>query len=97
MSEYWPFVIIGLTTGSIYGLAAIGLVLTYRTSGIFNFAHGSIATVSALLFFLMFEAHAWPWWLAMLDAGAHAATKRRARQAIADAVRAAVDSEYPAG
>ena len=68
MSEYWPFVVIGLTTGSIYGLAAVGLVLTYRTSGIFNFAHGSIATVGAVLFFLMFEAHDWPWWLAFLDA-----------------------------
>ncbi|MDQ1515201.1 MAG: hypothetical protein QOE80_1031, partial [Actinomycetota bacterium] len=41
MSNFWPFVIAGLTTGSLYGLAAMGLVLTYKTSGIFNFAHGA--------------------------------------------------------
>ena len=35
-----PFIVIGLTTGSVYGLAGTGLVLTYKTSGIFNFAHG---------------------------------------------------------
>jgi len=29
VSDFWPFVIAGLTTGSLYGLAAMGLVLTY--------------------------------------------------------------------
>ena len=43
MSELVPFVVIGLASGSLYGLAGLGLVLTYRTSGIFNFAHGAIA------------------------------------------------------
>src|SRR5581483_10259391 len=36
-----------------YGLAGVGLVLTYKTSGIFNFAHGSIATVAAFTFFAL--------------------------------------------
>ena len=38
-----PFIIGGLTTGSVYGLAAVGLVLTYKTSGVLNFAHGALA------------------------------------------------------
>ena len=38
MSDLLPFLIVGLTTGSVYGLAGVGLVLTYKTSGIFNFA-----------------------------------------------------------
>ena len=38
-----PFIVIGITTGSVYGLAGTGLVLTYKTSGIFNFAYGSLA------------------------------------------------------
>src|SRR5437764_12270664 len=42
MRAYLPFVIIGLTTGAVYALAALGLVLTYRTSGVFNFGHGAI-------------------------------------------------------
>jgi ABC-type branched-subunit amino acid transport system ATPase component/branched-subunit amino acid ABC-type transport system permease component len=50
MSDYLPFIVVGLTTGSVYALAATGLVLTYKTSRIFNFAHGSMATVVALLF-----------------------------------------------
>lgn len=43
MSAYWPFLVIGLFTGSIYGLGALGLVLTYKTTGVFNFAYGAIA------------------------------------------------------
>src|ERR1700754_954413 len=36
------FVIPGVALGSIYGVAAQGLVVTYSTSGIFNFAQGAI-------------------------------------------------------
>lgn len=54
VSELLSFALIGLTTGSVYGLAAMGLVLTYKTSGIFNFAHGAIASVAA---FAYYELH----------------------------------------
>ena len=37
--------------GSLYSLAAFGLVLTFRTSGVFNFAQGGIGTLFAYLFF----------------------------------------------
>jgi ABC-type branched-subunit amino acid transport system ATPase component/branched-subunit amino acid ABC-type transport system permease component len=62
MSEYLPFVIAGLVTGSVYGLAGIGLVLTYKTSGVFNFAHGALATVAAYVFYVLYAEHgtAWP-------------------------------------
>src|SRR5688572_4410529 len=46
-----PFIVIGITVGSVYGLAATGLVLTYKTTGIFNFAHGAIATVAVFIFY----------------------------------------------
>ncbi|WP_033287616.1 branched-chain amino acid ABC transporter permease/ATP-binding protein [Amycolatopsis jejuensis] len=46
-----PFLIAGIVTGSVYGLAGAGLILTYKTSGIFNFAHGALATVAAFLFY----------------------------------------------
>ena len=57
-----PFIVAGLTTGSVFALAAVGLVLTYKTSGIFNFAHGSLASLSAFLFYLLHVQHhvAWP-------------------------------------
>src|SRR6185437_13153009 len=49
--EFLPFILIGLTAGSVYGLAGAGLVLTYKTSGIFNFAYGAIAAVAAYVFY----------------------------------------------
>ncbi|MCW2495166.1 branched-chain amino acid ABC transporter permease/ATP-binding protein [Jatrophihabitans sp.] len=48
-----PFIVAGLVSGAVYGLAGVGLVLTYKTSGIFNFAHGAIATVSAYLYYTL--------------------------------------------
>jgi ABC-type branched-subunit amino acid transport system ATPase component/ABC-type branched-subunit amino acid transport system permease subunit len=62
VSQYLPFVIIGIVSGALYGLSATSLVLTFKTSGIFNFAQGS---VSALAVFLFYYLHvdltiAWP-------------------------------------
>jgi branched-chain amino acid transport system permease protein len=42
--------IFGLATGSVYAVVASGLVLTYATSGIFNFAHGAIGMIAAFLY-----------------------------------------------
>src|SRR5882757_5467031 len=61
MRELVPFIVVGLATGSLYGLAGLGLVLTYRTSGIFNFAHGALAAFSAYLFFTLHSTWGWPW------------------------------------
>ena len=61
--DFLPYIIAGLVTGSVYGLAGTGLVLTYKTSGIFNFAHAALATISAFLFYSLHVTHgvAWPW------------------------------------
>lgn len=61
MSDYLPFVVLGITTGSIYALAAVGLVLTYRTSGVFNFAHGAQAAVAAYLMHELWQGQGLPW------------------------------------
>src|SRR5581483_6244168 len=66
MKSYLPFLVAGLTNGSIYGLAAVGLVLTYKTSGIFNFAHGAQAALGAYLMFEFRERIGMPWPLAGL-------------------------------
>ena len=47
MHDILPFVITGLLTGTVYRLAASGLVLTFKTSGIFNFGYGAILTAGA--------------------------------------------------
>ena len=61
MAEFLPFIVIGLSVGSIYGLAATGLVLTYKTSGIFNFAYGALASVSVFIFYELHDVQGWPW------------------------------------
>jgi len=48
---WWPFIVTGLATGSLYGVAAMGLVLTYKTTGIINFAHGAVAAAAAYVFY----------------------------------------------
>jgi branched-subunit amino acid ABC-type transport system permease component len=50
MTDYLPFIVVGVVSGSLYGLAAVGLVLTYKTTGILNFSHGAIAAFAAYLF-----------------------------------------------
>ena len=64
-----PFIISGIATGSIYALAGSGLVLTYKTSGIFNFAYGAVATVGAYAFYACHFQHGMPWPLAFLLGG----------------------------
>ena len=48
MNQFWNLVFSGLVTGAIYSIMASGIVLTYQTSGIFNFAYGSLANDTAL-------------------------------------------------
>ena len=49
----------GLPPGTVYGLIAIGFVLAYKTSGVFNLAFGAQAYVSAALYFQ--ATNQWGW------------------------------------
>ncbi|WP_245541691.1 ABC transporter permease [Sporichthya polymorpha] len=61
MSEYLPYLIFGLTAGAIYGISAMGLVLTYKTSGVFNVAHGAMSAVGAYIFYELRQEQGLPW------------------------------------
>ena len=50
MTELITFTVVGLAIGSIYSIASAGLVVTYTTSGIFNFAHGAIGMFTAFIY-----------------------------------------------
>src|SRR5437667_1535807 len=65
MRSLLPFLITGVVSGSLYGLAGVGLVLTYRTSGVFNFGHGAVAAGAAFLFYTLHTTNHLPWPLAM--------------------------------
>ncbi len=45
--------VVGTTIGSIYAIAASGLVVTYTTSGIFNFAQGAMGMFCAYFYWTM--------------------------------------------
>lgn len=47
------FTIGGIVIGCVYAIAASGLVLTYTTTGVFNFAHGAVGGLSAFVY----------WWI----------------------------------
>jgi branched-chain amino acid transport system permease protein len=47
MEAVIPYALAGLEAGSLYALVAAGLVLVYRGTGVFNFAHGELATLGA--------------------------------------------------
>jgi branched-chain amino acid transport system permease protein len=65
VSEFISLVIAGIVTGSIYAVSATGLVVTYNTTGIFNFAHGAIGMVLAYLFWQLWQGWHWPVLLAL--------------------------------
>lgn len=54
----------GLSVGSAAALTGIGLVVTYRATGVLNFAHGAIAMVCAFLLHRLTVVWDWPLWAA---------------------------------
>lgn len=61
MHQFLPFIVIGLANGAVYGLAGLGLVLTYKTSGIFNVGYGAVAALDVYLFYFLHAEHRMPW------------------------------------
>ncbi len=66
METFLVYTFIGLTTAAIYAVIASGLVLTYTTTGVFNFAHGAIGMLAAFAYWQMHEAWHWPTLVAVL-------------------------------
>lgn len=60
------FAAFGLSTGAVFALMAIGLVIIHRASGVLNFAHGSMAMVATVVYAL--TLHHVPWMPPLLAA-----------------------------
>ncbi len=67
MTQFLSYAIPGLPYGCVFALMAVGLVLTYQTSGVFNLAYGAQAYASALIFYVCVNA-GWPSWAGFLVA-----------------------------
>jgi branched-chain amino acid transport system permease protein len=72
LKEIWEFpaffaevVIGGLLSGVMYSLVALGFVLIFKASGVFNFAQGAMVLCAALTF-VGFEEMGVPFWLALI-------------------------------
>ena len=57
--EVLQFIIVGLVLGSIYALAASGLVITYVSTGVLNFAFGSLAYFIARTYYYLHIEKDW--------------------------------------
>lgn len=65
MQDFLSNTVLGLSTAAVFALAASGLVLTYTTTGIFNFAHGAIGMLGAFTYWQLHVAWGWPTPLAL--------------------------------
>ena len=66
MTDLLGAIILGLSFGSVYALLSVGLVLTYRTTGIFNLAFGPVAFFVAAVYYDTHVTHHWPMYVALL-------------------------------
>jgi branched-subunit amino acid ABC-type transport system permease component len=66
MNEFLALALTGAVSGAVYSLIAAGVVLTYSTSGIFNFAFGAIAFSVAFTFFELHSGLDYPVWASAL-------------------------------
>src|SRR5262245_34080710 len=64
MSFFFEVLIGGLLSGVMYSLVALGFVLIYKASGVFNFAQGSLVFFAALTFVGLLE-QGLNFWLAL--------------------------------
>jgi branched-chain amino acid transport system permease protein len=61
-SDFFKGVLQGTPPGTVYALIALGFVLTYKTSGVFNLAFGAQAYASAVLYFKAHTVWGWGIW-----------------------------------
>lgn len=73
MGDLASYTILGLSLGGVFALAALGIVLIYRVTGVLNFAHGAMGMFST--FVAWGAVYRWhqPVWIAILCALAFAA------------------------
>ncbi len=58
--------IVGIAYGALYSLAALGIVLIYKTTGVLNFAHGAIGMFSTFIAYEFGVVRGWPAPIAIL-------------------------------
>jgi branched-chain amino acid transport system permease protein len=57
VSNFLQYTVFGIMFGAGYAIAATGLVVTYTTSGVFNFAQGAVGMIAAFCYWELVTAH----------------------------------------
>src|SRR5688500_6485354 len=88
--EFLRFALLGLGLGALYALAAQGMLVIYRGSGVLNFSQGAIGMVGAYLYWEVKVKHGLPsplaWVIAvagcaLIGAAAHMLVMRQLKRA----------------
>ncbi|MFI7424549.1 ATP-binding cassette domain-containing protein [Nonomuraea sp. NPDC049684] len=62
------YVLSGLVTGAVFAIMGSGLTLSYAATGVFNFAHGAVGFLAALVLYELTAAAGLPAWLSAVVA-----------------------------
>lgn len=65
---FLQLVLSGLATGSLYAMAALGLVLIYKTTHVMNFSQGEMAMFSTFFAYTMLNSYGLPYYAAFIGA-----------------------------
>lgn len=65
MSQLFQLSLQGASTGAIYSLVALGLVLGYKATEVLNFAHGDILMLSSFLGWWLISSAGLPFWVVL--------------------------------
>jgi len=63
MDIFLQLIMSGILTGGIYALIALGFVVIYKATGVFNFAQGEIVMVSAYVCWALLVQFGLPLWI----------------------------------
>lgn len=66
MSTLLQLITSGILLGGVYALLALGIVVIFKATKIFNFAVGAIASLGAYLFWTFYMGMGLPFWLAFV-------------------------------
>jgi branched-chain amino acid transport system permease protein len=72
MSLFLEYSIVGVASGGIYALMALGFVLVYKGTGVFNFAQGELMMLGAYVFLTVRQLAGLHWSVALISTVAFA-------------------------
>lgn len=65
MAFFAQMLVNGILTGGVYALMALAIVIIYKSSSVFNFAHGPLVAFAAFMLWQLVVAWKMPVWLAI--------------------------------